>query len=96
MKKTLKKAFSLVLCMSMAVTLAAVSPETKAAPKAKKITLNAKKQTLTVGDKFKLKVKKVKPAGANKKVTWKTSNKKVVTVNKKGVVKAKAEGYCNI
>lgn len=96
MKKTLKKAFSLVLCMSMAVTLAAVSPETKAAPKAKKITLNAKKQTLTVGDKFKLKVKKVKPAGANKKVTWKTSNKKVVTVNKKGVVKAKAAGSAKV
>lgn len=96
MKKTLKKAFSLVLCMSMAVTLAAVSPETKAAPKAKKITLNAKKQTLTVGEKFKLKVKKVKPAGANKKVTWKTSNKKIVTVTKKGVVKAKAAGSAKV
>lgn len=96
MKKTLKKAFSLVLCMSMAVTLAAVSPETKAAPKAKKITLNAKKQTLAVGETFKLKVKKVKPAGANKKVTWKTSNKKVVTVSKKGVVKAKAAGSAKV
>ena len=96
MKKTLKKAFSLVLCMSMAVTLAAVSPETKAAPKAKKITLNAKKQTLTVGEKFKLKVKKVKPAGANKKVTWKTSNKKVVKVSKKGVVTAKAAGSAKV
>ena len=96
MKKTLKKAFSLVLCMSMAVTLAAVSPETKAAPKAKKITLNAKKQTLAVGETFKLKVKKVKPAGANKKVTWKTSNKKIVTVTKKGVVKAKAVGSAKV
>lgn len=96
MKKTLKKAFSLVLCMSMAVTLAVVSPETKAAPKAKKITLNAKKQTLAVGETFKLKVKKVKPAGANKKVTWKTSNKKVVKVSKKGVVTAKAAGSAKV
>lgn len=96
MKKTLKKAFSLVLCMSMAVTLAAVTPEAKAAPKAKKITLSAKKKTLTVGSKFTLKVKKVKPARANKKVTWKTSKKKVATVSKKGVVKAKAEGTAKI
>lgn len=96
MKKTLKKAFSLVLCMSMVLTLAAVTPEVKAAPKAKKITLNVKKKTLTVGNKVTLKVKKVKPSKASKKVTWKTSNKKVASVSKKGVVKAKAVGSAKI
>ncbi len=82
--------------MSMAVTLAAVSPDASAAPKAKKITLNAKNKTLTVGEKFTLKVKKIKPGKANKKVSWKTSNKKIVSVTKKGVVKAKAEGTAKV
>ena len=53
-------------------------------------------RTLTVGSKFTLKIKKVKPAKASKKVTWKSSKKAVATVNKKGVVKAKKAGTAKI
>ena len=92
MKKTCAVALSIALCASAFVTV----PQAKAAPKTKKITLSAKKKKLAVGSKFTLKVKKVKPAKASKKVTWKSSNKSVATVNKRGVVKAKKVGTAKI
>ncbi|MCR5203183.1 MAG: Ig-like domain-containing protein [Lachnospiraceae bacterium] len=57
---------------------------------AKKASISKKKITLKVGKTKKLKVKNVK------KVTWKTSNKKVATVNKKGLVKAVKAGKATI
>ena len=57
-----------------------------------RVTLSVKNKTLTVGEKFKLKVK-----GARiKKVSWKSMKKSVATVSKKGVVKAKKEGRATI
>ena len=57
-----------------------------------KVRLNKKNVTMVVGRKAKLKVK-----GAGKaRVTWKSSNKKVATVSKKGVVKAKKPGKAKI
>ena len=50
---------------------------------AKKGKLNKKTVTLQVGSKTKLKVKNTK-----KKVTWKSSNKKIAKVDKKGKVTA--------
>lgn len=91
MKKTGKKVFALALALSLAFS-AVVVPTTDAAPKAKKITLNAKTKKVSVGTKFTLKVKKVKPAKASKKVTWKSSKKKVAKVSKKGVVTAVKKG----
>lgn len=96
MKKDLKKMLALTLSMALTVTAFSTVPEAKAAPKAKKITLSVKKKTLSVGDKFTLKVKKVKPAKATKKVTWKSNKKSVATVSKKGVVKAKKVGMAKI
>lgn len=49
------------------------------------------KITLNVGSKKKLSVK-----GNNIKIAWKSSNKKVVTVSKKGVIKAKKKGKARI
>ncbi len=69
---------------------------TQAASKNKKITMNKSKITLAPGGKLQLKVKKIKPAKAGKAVTYKSSNKKVVTVNKQGVVKAKKAGTAKI
>lgn len=54
------------------------------------VGLNKQVLTLSKGSKFKLKVKN----GENTK--WKTSNKKVVSVSKKGVVKAKKSGVATI
>lgn len=96
MKRLLKKTCAVALSMTLCVTAFSAIPEVKAAPKTKKITLSAKKKKLPVGSKFKLKVKKVKPAKASKKVTWKSSNKSVATVNKRGVVKAKKVGTAKI
>lgn len=96
MKKNAKKILAAVLSMALTVTAFSTMPETKAASKVNKITLSAKKKTLTVGSKFTLKVKKVKPAKATKKVTWKSSKKSVATVSKKGVVTAKKVGKTKI
>ena len=52
-----------------------------------KVKLNKTKVTIHVGESYKLQVK-----GTKKKVTWKSSKKSVVTVNKKGVVTGKKAG----
>lgn len=71
-----------VLCLSLVFAVGAA-----ARPK-----LNAKKITITKGEKYKLKVigKKIK------KKTFKSTNKKVATVNKKGVVTGVNVGTCKI
>lgn len=53
--------------------------------------LNKKSISLAVGQTFKLKVK-----GTKKKIKWSSSNKKIASVSKKGVVKAKKKGKCVI
>ena len=55
------------------------------------VTLNETKATLAVGKKLTLKAK-LKGAGAKTTLTWKSSNRKVATVSKKGVVKALKKG----
>ena len=57
-----------------------------AAPK-----LNKTKHTMVAGQSYNLKVK-----GTKKKVTWSSTNKKVATVSKTGVVKAKKAGNATI
>lgn len=96
MRNKVKKSVALALSAMMAFTALSAAPDANAAAKAKKITLNATKKTLKEGAKFTLKVKKVKPAKANKKVTWKSSKKAVATVSSKGVVKAKSAGTAKI
>lgn len=59
---------------------------------AAKVKLSATKQTMYVGGSFDLKVKNPK----GKKATYKTDNKKVATVNKKGKVTAKSVGNATI
>jgi uncharacterized protein YjdB len=64
-----------------------------------KITLNKTKLTLKKGKKFTLKVKKWTPIDVSakyKKLTYKSSNKKVATVTSKGVIKAKKKGKATI
>jgi len=65
---------------------------------ASKITLNKTKLTLKKGKTFSLKVKKWTPANVGSKtVTWKSSNPKVVKVNKKtGKIKALKKGNAKI
>lgn len=58
---------------------------------ASKVKLNKTKATLYTGKTLQLKVK-----GTKKKVTWKSSNKKVATVSKNGKVTAKKKGKATI
>lgn len=58
----------------------------------KKITLSASKKTIKAGKSIKIKAT-VKPVTAtNKKLTWKTSNKKYAKVTQKGKVTTKKKG----
>ena len=52
--------------------------------------ISRKRVTLSAGESTKVSV-----SGA-KKVTWKSTNKKVATVTKKGIIKAKKAGSCKI
>lgn len=61
-----------------------------------KVVLNTTKQTIYTKQSRKLKVVSVKPAKASKAVSWKSSNKKIVTVNKKGVIKGIKKGTAKI
>lgn len=82
----LKRITSLVLALAMVVTLIGVTP--KQADAAVKI-LYGKKLNLTVGESDNIIVK-------GKKVTYKSSNKKIAKVTKKGLVKAVKPGTCKI
>ena len=68
--------------------------------KVKKIKLSQQSLTLTLGGKGNtkaLKAKIISPKKAtNKKINWMSSNSKVASVNKKGVVTAKSVGSANI
>ncbi len=65
----------------------------KAAPK--NIVLNAKKKDLEKGKTFQIKVKLPKNT-ASSKITYKNSNKKIVSVDDKGKVKALKKGKATI
>ena len=89
-----KRKYLLLLFLVFAVILSA-GTAMAAAKAPKKIKLNKKKLTLTVGKSYKLKAA-VSPKKANKKVKWKSSNKKIVTVTSKGKLKAKKAGKATI
>lgn len=60
-----------------------------------KITMNKKKKTLRTGKKYRLKAS-FWPANLHGKIKWKSSNKKIAGVSKKGIVKAKKKGTVRI
>ena len=63
--------------------------------KVKKITLK-KNISLNVGESYTLKANISPSSAANKKVSWKSSNKSIAVVNAAGVVKAKRAGSATI
>lgn len=86
MKKYAKKLMAMVMVMLLVVTMAA--PATvSAAP----IRLNKSSVTVLVGKTYQLKVK-----GTKKKAKWSSSNKKVATVNSKGVITGKKAGTVKV
>jgi hypothetical protein len=79
---------AMVLTLALAIPVV-FSVQSNAA--SKKAKLNKTKATLVAGKTVQLKVQNSK-----KKVTWKSSNGKVATVSKKGLVTAKAPGKATI
>ena len=91
------KRFAAVMALTLALTMVFSSVSVNAATKkVKSMTLSAKSVTLEINDTKKVTVKKITPAKASKKVTWKSSNKNVATVSAAGVITAKAEGKATI
>ena len=88
--KTMPRVMALLLTFGMVGTSVISMPVDAEA--AAKVKLSATKQTMYVGGSFDLKVKNPK----GKKATYKTNNKKVATVNKKGKVTAKSVGKATI
>ncbi len=80
----LKKAVVMVLALAMVLTCAMVTP-VQAAGK-----LNKKSVSIYETETVSLTVKGVKS------VTWKTSDKKIATVDKKGLVKGVKKGTCTV
>ncbi len=91
MKRTLAVLLSLALLLSAAL---AGTGHADAAAKKKPVISN-KKLTLRVGQKKKLSLKHVTKAKA-KKIKWKSSRKKVVSVSQNGLIKAKKKGTAKI
>ena len=93
----MKKLFALMLALALALATLAVPALAETAPKAGKaktvITLShSGTVTLNKGDTLQL-TATVTP---NKKVTWKSSSKKIATVSKTGLVTAKKTGTATI
>lgn len=100
MKNTIKR---MMICLiALMLTITAIPPTAASAATAKKITVTAsktklsgKKMTLTAAGTSQLTVK-YNGKKVTSKATYKSSNKKVATVSKKGKVTAKKKGSCTI
>ena len=75
----------------IALTLVFTSVNFNVVEASKKMKINHTKSFVRIGKPLKLKVK-----NANKKIKWKSTNKKIATVSKKGVVKGKKYGKCYV
>ena len=85
----LKRFLAGILCLSISLVSFGIPASNVSAAK---IKLNKKKLTLTIGKSYQLKI-----SGINKKkITWKSSNKKIATVSKFGKVKAIKKGTAKI
>ena len=95
------KAVLLLSAVTLMGTAASVQADAKTKVKVSKVTVKSNygsRVRVAVGKKIKLKTTvKVKPnKAANKKVTYKSSNKKIATVSASGYVKGVKAGTCKI
>lgn len=79
-----RRIVSIVMILALAITLMPVNANAA-------VKLNVTEKTIGVGESVVLKVE-----GTTKKITWKSSNKKVATVTKQGKVTGKKVGKASI
>ncbi|MCM1257079.1 MAG: flavodoxin [Roseburia sp.] len=91
----IKKYFGLFLAAAIFIG-SLIGPLSVQAASGSKIILNYKSVTMRAGDTLDLNVASSAGVKSSKKVTWKSSNKKVASVDKNGVVKAKKTGTVTI
>ena len=98
----MKRVKALVMVMVMVMALTGSVPTVEAKTKTSITVANkttgkkiGKKVTLKTGEKIQLKVKYGKKV-VTKKAKYKTSNKNIATVSKKGKITAKAAGTCTV
>ncbi len=102
MKTKGKRLFSLILALALALTCVSIPAETAKAAKTvkvKKIQITKPKKksvTLKKGKSLQLKIKVTPKNAKNKKVKYKTSNRKIVRVSSKGKIKAIKNGNAKI
>jgi len=95
--KKLNRTISILIALTFAITMIGITTVcVSAAAKPTKMTLKTTSKVVDVKGKVTVSVKTVKPTKASKKVTWKSSNKKIATVNAKGVVTGKKKGTVKI
>lgn len=91
----MKQLKRILVCIVCALCVCGVMTQPTEAAAKKQIVLNAKTAQIQVGTKTNIKIKKVKGL-KSKKVTYKSSNKKVATVSNTGVVSGLKEGTATI
>lgn len=91
LKELKRKLTALMLAMAMVITSPVIVARTVVTAEAATVKLNQTSATLYENDSLQLKVE-----GTKKKVTWKTSDKAVATVNSKGLVTAVKAGKATI
>lgn len=89
MMKKGKRLLAFLLTLIMIAGLVPVQTQAAKKTDVRKVTLKYKEYVLKKGEKLRLKAT-VTPKSANANLSWKSSNRKVATVNAKGVVQAKA------
>lgn len=92
----LKKCLVLFLVVTLVISMSNDKVQASRETKVTKIVLNVKSKEMEVGQKFKLKVKKVKLSKGSKKVKWKSGNNSIASINKKGMVTANGSGTVKI
>jgi len=87
-------AFACILGCILSLLYIPDNVDAKAVPR--KLVMNKSRIVIEVGSKYKLKVKKTVPSKADKKVKYKSANKKIARVSSKGVVKGLKKGKTKI
>lgn len=94
----MKKLYVYIIMVFVLVLMCGGETEAAKVKKIKTIAFKKYEKTLTIkkGESLKLNVKITPKKATNKKLKWKSSKKKVVSVNSKGVIKGKKKGKSTI